>query len=195
VSTPTGAPSQPSQRQPTQLQRTERQPTLLSGCARATTAAEARFRITGPEFARRSSRVIALDEESAGLVRDMGGRSWGGGHFLVFESAVPDDALLRHAGTGRTALLSEELDGADTVVLIASAGAEAGAHAAADVNAEAAAVIGDAAAARGIMSAGFVLPGPGPVSGVVTALRPNAMVLVILQDAADLPEALSALRV
>ena len=30
----------------------------------------------------------------------MGGPLWGGGHFLVFESAVPGDALLRHAGTG-----------------------------------------------------------------------------------------------
>ncbi|MGH3170780.1 MAG: hypothetical protein ACRDN0_33525, partial [Trebonia sp.] len=116
-------------------------PTLLSSCALATTAAEAGFRITVPEFTRRSSRVIALDGESAGIVKDMGGRSWHGGHFLVFESALPDDALLRRADDG-TALLSEELPGADTVVMIASAGA----------NAEAASIIGDAAAARGIMS-------------------------------------------
>ena len=158
---------------------------MLSSCALATTAAEARYRITAPEFARRSSRVIALDEESRGIVRDIGGRSWGGGHFLVFESAVPDDALLRHAGTGGTALLSEELDGADTVVMVASAGASA----------EAASIIGDAAAARGIMSAGLVLPGSDPVNEVVSALRPNAMVLVVLRDGADVPEILSALRV
>jgi hypothetical protein len=115
----------------------------------------------------------------------MGGRPWDGGHFLVFESAVPGDALLRHAGTGGTALLSEELDGADTVVMVASAGASA----------EAASIIGDAAAARGIMSAGLVLPGGDSVSAVVSALRPNAMVLVVLQDVADVPEVLSALRV
>jgi hypothetical protein len=163
---------------------TRRRPTLLSSCALATTAAEARFRITVPEFTQRSSRMIALDGQSAGIVRDMGVRSWGGGHFLVFESAVPDDALLRHARTGGTALLSEELDGADTVVMIASAGA----------NAEAASIIGDAAAARGIMSAGLVLPGDGLVNEVVSALRPNAMVLVVLQDVADVPEVLSALR-
>jgi hypothetical protein len=129
--------------------------------------------------------VIALDKESRGIVRDMGGRSWGGGHFLVFESAVPDDALLRHAGTGATALLSEELDGADTVVMVASAVA----------NAEAASIIGDAAAARGIMSAGLVLPADAPVNKVVAALRPNAMVLVVLRDVADVLEVLSALRV
>lgn len=129
--------------------------------------------------------MIALDEESAGIVRDLGERSWGGGHFLVFESAVPDDALLRRAGTGGTALLSEELVGADTIVMIASAAA----------NAEAASVIGDAAAARGIMSAALVVPSGVPVSEVVSALRPNAMVLVVLQDLADVPEILSALRV
>ena len=119
------------------------------------------------------------------MVRDMGGRSWAGGHFLVFESAVPDDALLRHAGTGGTALLSEELNGADTVVMVASAGASA----------EAASIIGDAAAARGIMSAGLVLPDGAPVNQVVAALRPHAMVLVVLRDVADVPEVLSALRV
>ena len=167
----------------------QHQPTLLGSCALATTAAEASYRISYPEFARRSSRVIALGAESERSVRAMGGRLWGGGHFLVFESAVPGDALLRHAGTGGTALLSEELAGADTVVMVASAGA----------NAEAASVIGDAAAARGIMSAGLVLPVPpgsgGSVNELVSALRPNAMVLVVLGDAADVPEVLSALRV
>jgi hypothetical protein len=162
----------------------QRQPTLLSSCALATTAAEARFRITVPEFTRRSSRVIALDGESGGIVLDMAGKLWGGGHFLVFESAVPDDALLRRA-SGGTALLSEELDGADTVVMVASAGARA----------EVASIIGDAAAARGIMSAGLVLPGDHPVNEAVSALRPNAMVLVVLREADDLPEVLSALRV
>ena len=185
MSTPTAQPEPATQPEPA----AQRQPTLLSSCALATTAAEARYRITAPAFTRRSSRVIALDGESRGIVRDMGDRSWGGGHFLVFESAVPDDALLRHAGTGGTALLSEELDGADTVVMVASAGATA----------EAASVIGDAAAARGIMSAGLVLPVPpgsgGSVNELVSALRPNAMVLVVLGDAADVPEVLSALRV
>ena len=161
-----------------------RQPTLLSSCALATTAAEARYRISGPEFTRRSSRVIALDEQAAAVVRVMAGQSWRGGHFLVFDSAVPDDALLRSVAGG-TALLSEELDGADTVVMIATAGA----------NAEAASIIGDACAARAIMSAGLVVSGAGPVDEVVSALRPNAMVLVVLQDVADVPEVLSALRV
>jgi hypothetical protein len=171
----------------------QHQPTLLSSCARATTAAEARFRIDAPAFTRRNSRVIALDGQAAAVVRGMAGGPWGGGHFLVFESALPDDALLRRVpgggdpdrGDGGTALLSEELDGADTIVMVASAEGSAGA----------ASVIGDAAAARGIMSAGLVIPGEAPADGVVSALRPNAMVLVVLREAADVPEVLSALRV
>lgn len=166
----------------------QRQPTLLSSCARAATAAEARYRINAPSFSPRESRVIGLDERSARLVRDISAKPWGGGHFLVFETALPDDALLRRA-SGGTALLSEELAEADTVVMVAAA----------QESAEAASIIGDAAAARGIMSAGLVLPGNGPggtrSDGVVSALRPNAMVLVVLQEADDLAEVLAALRV
>lgn len=174
----------------------QRQPTLLSSCASAATAAEARYRITVPSFTRRSSRVIALDGQAAAVVKGLAEQAWNGGRFFVFESALPDDALLRRVvagdageaadgpGTG-TALLSEELDGADTVVMIASAAA----------NATAASVIGDAAADRGIMTAGLVLPGAVPPGGAVSALRPNAMVLVVLREVADVPEVLSALRV
>ncbi|HVT68917.1 MAG TPA: hypothetical protein VHF26_14295 [Trebonia sp.] len=188
-------------------------PTLLSSCARASTAAESRFRINAPAFTPRSSRVIALDSGAAELVRDLArDQRWGGGHFLVFESAVPDDALLRRvpgpaAGPGDdapegpdgpegpedpvTALLSEELNGSDTVVMVASAEGAA----AAEGSASAASIIGDAAAARAIMTAGLVVPGDVPGDQVVAALRPNAMVLVILRDATDLPEVLAALRV
>ena len=166
-----------------QYQPTRGQATLLSSCARAATATETRYRINAPGFAQRSSRVIALDAHAADIMRRLGGQRWSGGHFLVFSSALPGDALLRSGGG--TALLSEELEGADTVVMLASA------HA----NAEAASVLGEACAARSIMSAGLVVSGAGPVDEVVSALRPNAMVLVVLQDAGDVPEVLSALRV
>jgi hypothetical protein len=169
----------------------QRQPTLLNSSARAATAAEARYRISYP-FARRNSRVIALDEQSAVIVRRIAAQRWGGGHFLTFEAAVPAngsglevaDARLRRAD-GTEVLLSEELSDADAVVMVG------GVHA----SGEAASVIGDACAARSIMSAGLVIPGAGSADEVVSALRPNAMVLVILQDGDDIPEILSALRV
>ena len=176
----------------------QRQPTLLNSCARAATAAEARYRISYPEFARRNSRVIALDDQAAEIVRRMAGQRWSGGHFLAFEAVVPAsgpglgaaDARLRRAGgpggpAGADVLLSEELNGADAVVMVG------GVHA----SVEAASVIGDACAVRGIMSAGLVVPGSGSADEVVSALRPNAMVLVVLRDDQDIPEILSALRV
>jgi hypothetical protein len=180
-------------------------PTMLSSCARASTAAESRFRINAPRFPSRETRVIGLDQRSAAIVADLAGQFSGGSRFLVFDSALPDDALLRRAsgagdsGADGTALLSEELDGADTVVMIAAQGESA----------QAATSIGDAAAARDIMSVGLVVPADAvaedgaaaagaaapEVNQVVAALRPNAMVLVVLRQLGDLPEVLSALRI
>jgi hypothetical protein len=172
-------------------------PTLLSSCARAVTAAEARFRIESPPFAPRSSRVIALDEGAAGVVRELAERRWQGGRFLVLEQAAgagrrgPAEIMLRDAALGTGVSLSAELDGADVAVMVATAAASA-------ASAAAASVIGDACAIRGIMSAGLVLAesaAPDSVRAVVTALRPNAMVLVVLGDSGDVAEMLTALRV
>jgi hypothetical protein len=165
-----------------------RPPTLASSCARAATAAEARFRIGYPDVLRRDSRVIALDQHAAELARRLAASAerWRGGHFLVFEDVAPAGGEARLRSTdGTPVLLSQELAGADTVVMLAGAAASS----------EAAAVIGDACAARSIMSAGLVVPGGGAVDAVVSALRPNAMVLVILQNGDDVAEILSALRV
>lgn len=191
----------------------QRYPTLLNSCASAATAAEARFRIDYPDTQHRAARVIALDERAAELVRRLAAAHWRGGHFLVFEAVVPADgadgkgngaapdpmagaagaadaadAVLR-AADGTAVLLSSELGDADSAVMIATA----------EASASAASVIGDACAARRIMSAGLVIadgaPGGGDVDDVVAALRPNAMVLVVLQDHRDVPEILSALRV
>jgi hypothetical protein len=190
----------------------QRQPTLASSCAVAATTAEARYRISYPDTARRNSRVIALDGEAAAVVRRLAGQHWNGGHFLIFGSVAPPngsgldaaDAGLRRPD-GTEVLLSAELSDADLVVMLAGV----------DASDEAASIIGDACAVRSIMSVGLVIPaglvapgggapGGGAAGGgapgegadeVVSALRPNAMVLVILQDANDIPEILSALRV
>jgi hypothetical protein len=166
-------------------------PTLLSSCAWAATASEARFRVDSVDGASRSSRVIALDDGAAAQIRDLAKRRWQGGHFLVFDHLAGElelaDAMLRDA-TGAGTLLSAELDGADIAVMIGTGAASA----------QAASVIGDACALRGIMSAGLVLDADaatGQTRDVVTALRPNAMVLVILKSSDDIPEILTALRV
>ena len=167
-------------------------PTLLSSCALATTAAEARFRISRPDTSTRDARVIAIAEHAAALVRAAAvARTWRGGHFLVFDRVAsgigndgPADAVLR-TPDGAVTLLSAELEGADLVVMVATAAARP----------EAAAVIGDACAERMIMSAGLVAAGQGLAGPVVSALRPNAMVLVVLDSGRDVTEILTALRV
>ena len=169
-------------------------PTLLSSCALATTAAEARFRISRPDTSTRDARVIAVDSRAAVLVRAAAAaRAWRGGHFLVFDRVAsslgndddgPADAVLR-TPDGAVTLLSAELEGADLVVMVATAAARP----------EAASVIGDACAERMIMSAGLVAAGQGLAGPVVSALRPNAMVLVVLDGGGDVTEILTALRV
>jgi len=178
-------------------------PTLSGSCARAATAAEARFRISYP-VAPQAARVIALDDRAAELVRGLAGRSWRGGRFLVFDRLSPagdgggraGDAVLALAD-GSPALLSSELEGADVAVMIATPAARA----------EVASVIGEACASRWVMSAGLVVAGDAAAGGggagagdaaaeaVVAALRPNAMVLVILRGSDDIAGILSALRV
>jgi hypothetical protein len=168
-------------------------PTLLSSCALASTAAEARFRINRPDVNTRDARVIAIDEHAAALVRSAAaGRTWRGGHFLVFDRVASAaeagtslaDAVLR-TQDGAVTLLSVELAGADLVVMVATAAARS----------EAASVIGDSCAQRMIMSAGLVVAADDDVGPVVSALRPNAMVLVVLDHGHDMPEILTALRV
>ncbi|MGH3327985.1 MAG: 3-methyl-2-oxobutanoate hydroxymethyltransferase [Streptomycetales bacterium] len=169
-----------------------RAPTLLNSCARAATAAEARFRIAYQDATTRASRIIALDEQAAAVVRRVAVQHWSGGHFLVFEAAVPmggpegqpADARLR-AVDGSEVLLTEELEGADVAVMIGTANARA----------EAASVVGQACAMRRIMSAGLIVSDVDEVDEAVAALRPNAMVLVILKNENDVPPMLTALRV
>lgn len=180
-------------------------PTLGSSCARASTAAETRFRIDGPEPTPRATRVIALDSGAAELVAAAAvDRPWKGAHFLAFERALPigdaqaitvdavvrgeamTDAVLR-AADGGECRLGAELDGADVAVMVATS----------DEHAEAARSIGAACARRGIMTAALVVPGPaedGSVDRTVAMLRPFAMVLLVSNDVSDLPEVLTALR-
>src|ERR1700761_824012 len=97
----------------------DRQPPRASTCPRAATAAEARFRIDYPDLSRRDSRVIALDERTAGVARELAAATerWRGGYFLVFGRVLPGgDAELRTAG-GEPARLSSELADADVVVM------------------------------------------------------------------------------
>ncbi|MDT7707181.1 MAG: hypothetical protein QOG20_2788 [Pseudonocardiales bacterium] len=176
-------------------------PILQSSCAVATSAAEARFRIDAPIEGRRGTRVVALDDGAATLVRRLARESWNAARFftLVAQSheAQPHEAqsppvngggppadMALHRTDGTAATLADELGEADVAVMVATTNGSA----------PAAAVIGRACARRGVMTAGLVLGEQHDVADTVTALRPHAQVLLVTRDEQDVAEVLSALR-
>jgi hypothetical protein len=66
--------------------RTHVDPTLPSSCARAATAAEARFRIQRPVAPARAPRIIALDDGASEIVRRVAELEWANARFYVCET-------------------------------------------------------------------------------------------------------------
>jgi hypothetical protein len=66
------------------------QPILVSSCARAATAAEARFRLDRP-IGGRAALVVALDDEAAAVVERVAELPWQGARFVRAEGTVPDE--------------------------------------------------------------------------------------------------------
>lgn len=163
-------------------------PTLLSSCALAATAAEARFRIPYPNSVPRQSRVIALDEGAVRVVLDVVDGPWLAARFLTLAAKQPDvspNDVLLHDLDGGEKLYSAEVEDADLVVLVATTSA----------GARDAAIIGRIARARSIMTAGIVIPAHAHLAdSVVAAMRPSAAVLVIATGDDYLAAMLSAMR-
>ena len=167
-------------------------PTLLSSCARAATATEARFRIDAPIAPARAPRVIALDEPSARVVRRVAEQPWATARFFTCEdpphmgdrSGELGDGLRLRSTDDVVSLLGEQLTEADVVVMAAST----------DEGAAAASAVGMACSLRGILTAGLVLSDATEVSQALTALRPHARVLMVPADEDDLFQLLTALR-
>ncbi|HLT10575.1 MAG TPA: hypothetical protein VK028_07185, partial [Micromonosporaceae bacterium] len=128
-------------------------PILLNSCARAATAAEARFRINAPIPPTRATRVVALDAGAEPVVRNVADLPWQGARFLVApppttpdgDGGVADVVLLALDGT--QTWLSDELAEANVAVMVATA----------NDGAAMASAIGDGCTLRGIMTAGIVL--------------------------------------
>ena len=172
----------------------QQRPTMLSSCARAATAAEARFRIPYANSKPRTTRIFALDQGAAEMMYEISEAPWNGAHFLTVtgkgridpDKTAADDLPLSTPG-GEPALLSEELRGANAVVLISSS----------DTNGGAAEVIAREAYHRKIMTVGLAL-GAGSsdktITSVVNAMRPFTSVLVVASDNDYVPAMLTALR-
>lgn len=169
-------------------------PTLLGSCARAATAAEARFRVPYPNSRERASRIFALDEGAAAALRAIAEEDWAGARFLTVAppggtdpKVVSLSGFALHGPGGEPVRLADELAGADLVVLLSSTGA----------NGAAAEAIAREAGSRRIMTAGLALTdglSRPQVEKVVNGLRPFASVLAVASDNDFIAAMLTALR-
>jgi hypothetical protein len=165
-------------------------PILHNSCARATTAAESRFRIDVPIAPCRAARVIGLDDDSVQVVADAAHEPWRTARFYACDDTAeaadlpdPDDLRLRELDRGGMRL-GDELEGVDVTVMVASN----------DDGAAAASHIGLACSLRGITTAGLVLGSGSSVAGALASLRPYARVLLVPAEPDDLVHLLTALR-
>lgn len=151
-----------------------------SACARAATTKEAAYRLDYPLAAARNTRVIALDDLAAEIVRIAAGRRWEQAQFYtVAESKMTLDQI-----DGGAAPLSSVLEDSNTVIMVSVTG-EGGA---------AIATIGSECRARGIMTAGLIVAPDAGISDALHHLRPYARILLVPAEPDDLVELLTATR-
>jgi hypothetical protein len=163
--------------------------------ARMSSAAEARFRIDYPNSEPRVVKVVALDHASERVVKQVARRHWQRADFftsLRLDGPAQSQAWSMQAWlsdlAGRTKALVEEVASADLVVMVASAGDAA----------EAASVIGEACAARKVMTTALIIgsnrASDEDLSRTLRSVRPYASMLVIASDDEYIEEMLAALR-
>jgi hypothetical protein len=165
-------------------------PILGSSCARATTAAEMRYRIDRPIRGRAGARIIGLDTGADAIVERISRQPWGHARFFSLAEPVGDvgdggsaSVTLRDADGAVSSLLAE-LENADVVVMVATT----------ESDAAAATIIGAACTVRGVMTAGLVIGERALVGATVAAVRPHARVLMVSGDERDVIDVLTALR-
>ena len=169
---------------------------MLSESARMTTAEEAKFRINAPNSKPRAIKVIALDKRSEAVVKKLAEGEWNKASFftsVTFESppqAGGDWSMKAWLNdlAGRTIQLMDEVNTADLVVMVASAGEKA----------EAASVIGEACAAKRVQTTALILDrksaSDDALSNTLLHLRPFAPMLVVADDDDYIESMLVALR-
>jgi hypothetical protein len=175
-----------------------------SESARMSSAAEARFRINAPNSKARNIKVIALDRPSEALVKRLAQLHWNGASFFTASAFAPPP----HAGegggdagsgrfsmqgwlsdlAGRTKDLIDEVDHADLVVMVATAGE----------NAAAASLIGEACSLKRVNTTGLILGGRTATDEMLgktlSRLRPWSLMLVIASGEDYIEDMLIALR-
>ena len=169
---------------------------MESESARMSSAEEAKFRIDRPNSQARAIKVIALDAPSECVVKDLAQSPWQRASFLTataFSGAPKKGERFSMNGwlndlAGRTKNLVDEVNSADLVVMVATAGE----------NAAAAAIIGEACSIKYVMTTALILGGATSsdevLSKMLAQLRPHAMMLVISSADEYIKDMLTALR-
>jgi hypothetical protein len=159
-------------------------------------AAQAKFRIDRPNSQPRAVKVIALDTPSERIVKELAQSQWQRATFLTasaFSGAPRLGEPFSMGGwlndlAGRTKDLVDEVEAADLVVMVASAGE----------NAAAAAIIGEACNVKRVMTTALILGGASTsdetLSKMLAQLRPHVRMLVISSADEYIKDMLTALR-
>ena len=150
---------------------------MTSESARMSSAAEARFRVDLPNSRPRALKVVALDARSEPVVDDLAHRRWNGAAFFTAAAFTSDPARLR-----------EEIDTADLVVMVATAGSHSGGVA----------LIGEACSRRRVTTTGLVVcdeeTSDEDLSETLSRLRPWMLMLVVASSRDYIEDMLFALR-
>jgi hypothetical protein len=167
---------------------------MLSENARMSTAQEARFRIDAPNSKQRAVKVIALDAPSESVVKKLAERAWNGATFFTASAFASDPRASRNLSgwlsdlAGRTKDLIDEVNTADLVVMIATAGE----------NAQAASIIGEACSVKRVMTTALIVgnatKSDEAIATTLAHLRPWALMLVIATAEDYIEDMLTALR-
>jgi hypothetical protein len=169
---------------------------MLSESARMASAAEARFRIDAPNSRPRAVKVIALDRASEPLVQQLAERTWNQASFFTasaFAGAPQSAERFSMKGwlsdlAGRTKDLVDEVNGADLVVMVTTAGEDV----------PAASLIGEACAVRKVTATSLILgsvtKSDDELAKSLTQLRPYSHMLVVASAEDYVEDMLRALR-
>ena len=149
--------------------------------------AEARFRVQAPNSTPRATKVFALDATGETVVRRLAGAGWEHATFFVAVQASSSETVLNDL-SGRLRDLSEEIDTADLVVLVAGPGGQA----------HAASLIGEACSRRRVMTTGFIVgvasASDSALSKTLAQVRPWSLMVVIANSDEYIDDMLTALR-
>src|SRR5438132_2785302 len=118
---------------------------MQSESARASSAAEARFRVQAPNSLPRALKIIGLDGDGETVVRRLADGGWA--HAAFFTAGAADGRAVLRSVSGAAANLEREIGDADLVVLLAGPGGHA----------HTAPIVGEACSLRRVTTTGLIV--------------------------------------